>query len=254
MRWKSLVVASVLLALAGCPGKEETDPAQHSKLPDVPPLSANSGTSPGATSVSEDGEPVVTPVEPEESSVPHTIPEVQLTDGDRQTCLVTVGDAIPDGELADASGNPQQLAELRGEELTVVLFWTVDDSPFAREKAIAALADLKNDVVLPYRERGVAAISINVQNTAETARQCLSAAEATYPTLIDSDGTYFSRIATEGRMPRVYLLDADGKTLWFDLEFSPTTRRQLDQAIQTVLDDSPGAHGDGMTNSEIPND
>jgi peroxiredoxin len=177
----------------------------------------------------------VPPPEPE-TPEPLTIPEVQLTESQRQTCLLYVGDSMPEGELADTSGDLQQLVSLFGEDLTVVLFWTVDDAPFAREKATAALADLNNDVFLPYGERGVAVVGINVHNTAEIARECVSAAEATYPILMDSDGAYFSQVARD--LPRVFLLDSQGKILWLDLEFSSTTRRQLDRAIQAVSNDS----------------
>jgi hypothetical protein len=36
-------------------------------------------------------------------------------------------------------------------------------------------------------------------------------------------------------LPRTYLLDSSGKILWFDLEYSRSTRRELNQAIRYVL-------------------
>jgi len=54
------------------------------------------------------------------------------------------------------------------------------------------------------------------------------------PIFLDPGGTYFAQVATE-KPPRLYLLDGQGKILWFDLEYSETTRQQLGQAIQVVL-------------------
>ena len=43
-------------------------------------------------------------------------------------------------------------------------------------------------------------------------------------------------IGMEGmvRMPRVYVLDADGKIVWFDIEYSQSTQRELKQAIEAL--------------------
>ena len=55
-------------------------------------------------------------------------------------------------------------------------------------------------------------------------------ADVTFPSLLDPGGAYFAAVATE-RLPRIYLLDADGKILWFDMEYTETTRGALKQAI-----------------------
>ncbi len=36
-------------------------------------------------------------------------------------------------------------------------------------------------------------------------------------------------------MPRTYLVDSQGKILWFDMEYSRSTRRDLRDAIRVVL-------------------
>jgi hypothetical protein len=41
-------------------------------------------------------------------------------------------------------------------------------------------------------------------------------------------------VASE-KLPRTYLLDASGKILWFDIEYSRTTRQQLLSAIRFSL-------------------
>ena len=45
----------------------------------------------------------------------------------------------------------------------------------------------------------------------------------------------------EGRWPRVYVLDAEGKIVWFDIEYSVSTRRELRAAVESLLaDDGQG--------------
>jgi hypothetical protein len=36
-------------------------------------------------------------------------------------------------------------------------------------------------------------------------------------------------------LPRVYLLNASGKIIWFDTDYSQASRRNLMQAIQVLL-------------------
>ena len=42
-------------------------------------------------------------------------------------------------------------------------------------------------------------------------------------------------MAKDRRLPRVFLVDDRGKILWFDVEYSRTTRQELLQAIQVTL-------------------
>jgi len=87
-------------------------------------------------------------------------------------------------------------------------------------------------------------IGINVGDPAEKAAEAVEAADAAFPNFLDPDGEYFAKIAT-GKLPRTYLLDADGRVLWFDLEYSLTTRRQLEQAVEAALRDAPAAKPPG---------
>jgi hypothetical protein len=56
------------------------------------------------------------------------------------------------------------------------------------------------------------------------------------PCLLDTKGGLFARIASDGKTPRVYLLDAKGKILWFDVGFARPAREELLRRIQTLLD------------------
>ena len=55
-----------------------------------------------------------------------------------------------------------------------------------------------------------------------------------FPVLVDAD-----RQALPAKspllLPQTYLLDAGRKVLWYDLEYSRSTRRQLTKALQVTL-------------------
>jgi hypothetical protein len=46
-------------------------------------------------------------------------------------------------------------------------------------------------------------------------------------------------VATE-HLPRTYLLDAEGRILWFDLEYSRATARELINALHFFLENGSG--------------
>ncbi len=222
-RWMILVAALAVGCWIGC---------RDGSTPDEPPPSGGSvevQAMPGGAQGSEAGKKPA-----EEPPPPPTIPEVHLLDADRETCLVAVGDPMPEAELVDLDGEKQALGGLRGAKLTVVLFWTSGDSEFSAMRAQAVLEDLQMDVHEPYAEKGVGVVAVNEGDTAESVKKLVEEAAAAFPNLLDPDGALFAQVAKE-KLPRPYLLDAEGKILWFDLEFSRTTRDNLMQAIQVAL-------------------
>jgi hypothetical protein len=52
--------------------------------------------------------------------------------------------------------------------------------------------------------------------------------------LCDPEQSLLARVAP-GKVPATYLLDAAGKVLWFDIEYSRSTRRELAEAIRYTL-------------------
>jgi peroxiredoxin len=100
--------------------------------------------------------------------------------------------------------------------------------------ATQALEYLQLDVPKPFGEKGVAVVGISVKDSPEAARKAVEQAGVKYVNLLDPQGTYFAKVATE-KIPRVYLLDASGKVLWLDIEYSTSTRRDLERAIKIVL-------------------
>jgi peroxiredoxin len=168
-------------------------------------------------------------VKPPGSPALPRVPKVVLNEQYLKASLVKVDDPMPEGELPDAEGKKHALRSLRGQKATVLLFWT-GENPYSTQ----ALADLEPDIVGRYGTRGIQVIGINHRQTAEDVRSAVQEASAKYPILLDTDGAFFAKVATE-KLPRLYLLDAQGKVLWFDVEYSETTRRQLATAIEAVL-------------------
>jgi peroxiredoxin len=157
------------------------------------------------------------------------MPVVKMPAALLQTCLVKDGDAMPEAELANLEGKRVALRSLLGKKLTVVLFWQSDNM-----YATQALEYVELDVVKQFGAKGVQAVGINVKDAPDAARKAVEEAGAKYVNLLDPEGTYFAKVATE-KIPRVYLLDAAGKVLWFDIEYSTSTRRDLERAIRFAL-------------------
>jgi thiol-disulfide isomerase/thioredoxin len=165
-----------------------------------------------------------------EPHVELVIPTVTLTDYFAATCRVKQGDRLPQWEaLPDLNGRMHAFDDVRSERLTVVLFWSAN-RPFAVE----ALADLGPQVAGRYASDGVAVVAINPQDAPSAVEPIAKQIKGDFPLLVDEGGTYLSQIAT-GILPRLYLVDAQGKILWFDADYGRTTRRHLDQAIQAAL-------------------
>lgn len=157
------------------------------------------------------------------------LPPIFLSEGHQNSCILIQGDSIPDFELVDIEGHKQKLSDLLGKRLTLLCFWT-GEVPAAFQQ----LQDLGPDIVDVYGAEGVSVVTVNFLQSADEAKAVASRAGATVPILLDSDGTVFAQVA-KNYLPRTYLLDRDGKIIWFDLEYSTATQRHIDQAIQFGL-------------------
>lgn len=158
-----------------------------------------------------------------------TMPRVSLTEGHAKICQVRVGDAFPDLALADLSGQAQSLSKLLGPKLTVVVFWN-GTKPTARQQ----LADLEPEVAARFSSEGVAVVGVNAGDEPQLAKELAEQAGAGFTILSDREGATLKQVAP-GRVPCTYLVDATGKVLWFDIEYSRTTRRELVEAIRYTL-------------------
>ncbi len=224
--WIMLLAVSLMVGWLGCKQAKTADDSEHS---------GGKGVADGAQAADRPT-PGRKPTQPQKPPPPPTIPPVELGDTLRATCLVEVGHTMPDAQLRDLNGTVHALRRLYGEKLTVVFFWS-GQGP----SAIQELADLGTDIAEPYAEKGVRVVAVNVRDTDEDVRKSIDLAGATIPVLLDPAGSFFSKVATE-KVPRTYLLqttqDAEGnlqgKILWFDVEYSRSTRRNLKQAIQVA--------------------
>jgi peroxiredoxin len=167
-------------------------------------------------------------------SPPRVIPKVGLSDSLRATCLVNVGEVMPMAEVIAPDGGKISLPEQYGKNLTVLFFWSKGETKYAQLQNGSALQDLQSDVADQYAVNGLKVIGIYVGPMPDVARQQIAKADAKYPYYFDPSGALFSKVAKE-KLPRVYLLDASGKIIWFDTEYSISTRRNLGQAIQVSL-------------------
>jgi len=86
-----------------------------------------------------------------------TIPPVLLSAGHAKLCLVQVGDPFPALSLPRLGGPTTELASLRGQQATVVLFWHSD-----RWMARTALIDMQRDLVSQFDAKQVAVVGIAV--------------------------------------------------------------------------------------------
>jgi len=170
----------------------------------------------------------ITPKDPEAISAisPDVIyePKVVLSASHEATCLVKVGDEMPELALKSLAGETVSLKELRGNHLTVVVFWTT-------RLALASeqFERLGFEVALPFKELGVRVVAVNVGDPVEQI-ELHEVAEDDVTCVLDPDGSATAKVATD-KLPRTYLIDSDGRILWFDIGYSRTTRRQLKNAV-----------------------
>ena len=217
-----LLVAALLAAIGGgCPKRDAGDRSRVAKgqreveipkkpRPDAPDASGKSAKTPQAPKQKE-------------------IPKVDLGKQLEATCLVAVGNPMPEGELPGLDGKAVSLRSLFGAKATVILFWSSENG-YAKQ----ALRKLEGDVLEPFGDKGVRAVGIDVNENPDAARKAVAEAGAKFPNLLDADGAYFVRVATR-QLPRVYLLDSTGKIRWLDVEYSGITRDSLRQAIEALL-------------------
>jgi hypothetical protein len=199
---------------------------------------------------------------------PPVMPKVYLTAEIAASCVVKVGDTMPGEKLATLDGKSYALNELYdNRKLVVLCFWNAA-TPRAKSAAEETLEFLLKEIAEPYSPKGgpVRIIGVNVGDAVDVVKQIPLSSGGGYifndvggemhlpgdaqkatesrsnppgvvalPCLLDPKGEFYAKVAKDRRMPRIYLLDIQGKILWFDVEFSRATRENLLQAIQSVV-------------------
>ncbi|MCA9145213.1 MAG: redoxin domain-containing protein [Planctomycetales bacterium] len=159
-------------------------------------------------------------------------PQVLMSQQHLDSCLVKPGDTFPDAPLKDLAGDEHTIKELLGEKLTVIVFWS-NANRLGREQVLR----LESEIVKPFDNTGLNVIAININDPAEQITEVFPPdREVGFTSLLDTDGSLYSKVATQ-HQPRTYLLDADGKILWLDIEYSRSTARELSNAIHVQLGD-----------------
>ena len=220
---KMLVFAAVacLLTALGCGNESTRTTAQNQPRP-----------SPLKSETTIVGRVVEQAPKPEAPLQP-TVPAVHLSEQHESASLLKQGDLLPDMQLSDPNGESHSLHSLLGDRVTVVCFWS-GESP----SAVQQLQDTGPEIVDPFKEQGLEVVSINYGQSAEEIRKVTEQTDFSEKVLMDPQGKALAQVATR-YLPRTYVVDATGKIVWFDMEYSPSTRRQLIQAIECTVDE-PG--------------
>jgi peroxiredoxin len=221
---------------AGAAESATTDSGESSSAPSVPDVAApgDDATEPvagpgeaAAQNVAQQAAGSALPQPPPPAQVSQ--PEVVLSQHHTQTCLVGVGDQFPPLTLPDLKGNARDLAQLRGDRMTIIVFWTAQGF-YAREQFSRIMYECHDR----YAKLGVRVVAINVGDSPEVVEELATKNGVTIPCLLDVDGQAFRQAAT-GYLPRIYLLDAAGNIVWFDLEYSRSQRLGLHNAVYYQL-------------------
>jgi len=242
--WVVVWVALAAWCLAGC-GSESSAPQPAAPGGESSPAAQGAGTQTGqpAAAGQADTQPAAGqstgPAGAAEPPPEPVIPPVKLTESIRQTCLVQVGQPFPVGaaelgRLQDMRGTSAGEVSW-GNNLTVICFWQLGDSERDRLSARDMLEFLDKDIARQFGAQGVRVVCVHVGQSAGLGGLDPDG-EIHVPCLIDPQGELFSRVASNTQyMPRIFLLDAQGRVLWFDVEYSSATRRYLREAIEVAL-------------------
>ena len=157
------------------------------------------------------------------------IPDVVLSSAHAAMCRVHAGDQLPDISLPQWGGSEAALSTLYGKTATVVLFWHPD-----RWMSQSALADVQREVVATELSEGVAVVGIAVGTPPDKIKSLIESTQARFPQFVDADGKAFAKVGTE-MLPRVYVLNSAGNIVWFDIEYSESTRRELKQTLAVLV-------------------
>lgn len=149
-------------------------------------------------------------------------PRVVLSTVHTNWCRKFVGDAFPSLNLPRIdSRETAEVSSKFGSRATVVVFWTKD-----RWMSQMALEDLQRLVAAKHDATEVAIVGIAVDVPKNEARQIATKTQAEFPHFFDANGEALAEVGSVA-LPRLYVLDPNGQIMWFDIEYSESTRREL---------------------------
>ncbi len=141
---------------------------------------------------------------------PSGVPPVLMSDSHAAMCNVAVGDVFPSLDGLKLGPDGAVVAVVNGDG------WMSQQ----------LVADLPGDAAAASNGRRVAAVLIDARTGGQSAAEGVLRIQST-PEGLAVLGT--------GRWPRVYLLDAQRRVVWFDIEWSISSRRDLRQALEAML-------------------
>jgi|GEM_PF-3949999 len=156
-------------------------------------------------------------------------PEVILSAGHKATCVKLVGDKIGDLTVTDINSTKHKLNKLLSDKLTVLVFWN-DNS----RAGVEQFRRIPVEILAPFAKHRVKVIAANVGGDLEKTKMLTGDAADKIVSLVDADQSLFKHFA-KSRVPRTYLLDKNGKVLWFDIEYSQSMQRELENALHYYL-------------------
>lgn len=160
---------------------------------------------------------------------PNRMPNVALSEQHAKSCPIQVGQDFPNLTLTDQAGKSQELTKVRG-RYTLVVLWSA-----SVPAAVEEFSDLDAYAYQPYKNVGLNVVAVHTPaGKTQQPKEVLQKVKPAFTTLNDTNGELWEKLG-KGSLPRTFLLDGQGKVLWFDIEYSRETRRQLQQALQSVI-------------------
>ena len=137
----------------------------------------------------------------------------------------------PDFTLASVTGEPVNLAALRG-RIVVADFWATWCTPCRFSLPSLEL------VAKRYADRGVAVLLIDEQEKAETVRAWLEGRFTAATVLLDQDGRVSAGYHV-GSIPRLFVVDAQGNVAYTHTGYGGGLERSLGLILDGLLGEGP---------------
>lgn len=238
-----LVVFVIVVVFVGCPATKEREAPFNGQVNRKEQGSDN--RSPANRQVIEDENAVTTRIRspqnemsagdkgsdqvPEEVALAE-IPSVVLSEQHAAASLFQMGGSLTEFSAQDAIGDLRRIGDHLGDAATAVVFWNADE-PTSLEQ----LADVNTLLLEPYGDLGIRVILINPLQSPDDVEQVLAELHPSVTALFTSALEVKTDETEEPQLPQTFLLDEEGTVVWYDVEYSRSTRRDLNEAIRHLL-------------------
>lgn len=143
---------------------------------------------------------------------------------------LATGQSAPLFELADLSGKPIRMQDLRG-KVVLVNFWASWCGPCREELPVYDRLSRK------YKERGLVVVGVNIDKSANVARDFLQGRklDLSFPVVNDADHVVVKSYAPP-TMPSSYFVDRGGRIQRVHAGFRASDAAEIEATIQRLLD------------------